>query len=564
MKLQDSYQHEENSFFEVIQKEDQNRVVYDRNTGLYWEVKSFDEKAVNAGGNSYTYQEAADYITGLNQTVYGGYADWRLPNADELRSIMDYERTGIVLDLTIFGNCQVGDYWTGNEFIPQPHMAWVIFTGFGSAIVKDKTTKRYVMAVRGGNDLRFGTRDTSRFIDNGDGTVTDLATRLMWQKGENKRAGKEEAERICKEMTLAGYQDWRLPNIKEINSIQDLSYSGNSWFFDEFFPAEGVEGMLHYRASTVFYHYYSWVTNFSMGYDGYYAGMNAPLLFRAVRSLDEEPQEKTVYVEAEGDEPSYLVTEDFVKDERSGLTWEISCANKKMTMEEAAALVKRWNREAHGGYTDWRLPLREELRSLMNYDGRIPAMNGTCFAGLAPDFVWTAQESKADKRLEWAYYTGYGCAVVLLKDELAGAFLVRGNEKRKSFLMPSSERFRIHEDKTVTDTVTGLMWTQEETPLLTLQESIDYCKECRLGGYDDWYLPSIKELATIINLTEGDTWFFKDIFPNTNIAPQGFYMSSTIFDSSFGWGCNFQFGFDGYYADKTNGKYPFRPVRRIK
>jgi hypothetical protein len=55
-----------------------------------------------------------------------------------------------------------------------------------------------------------------RFVDNGDGTVTDTKWNLMWQKGDNgKEVSFEEAENYCKSLRLAGYADWRLPNPDE-------------------------------------------------------------------------------------------------------------------------------------------------------------------------------------------------------------------------------------------------------------------------------------------------------------------------------------------------------------
>lgn len=570
------------------------RTVYDKNTGLYWEVKCKNTDCLHFGENTYDFNEAAEYANTLNGENYGGFSDWRLPNADELRTIMDYDGTDIAIDTSLFGYCQVGDYWTKNSFGPHDAMAWVIYSGFGSAIVKSKVTKHYVIAVRGGNDRRFGESDNARFVDNQDGTVTDLSTGLMWQQGENERASLKNAKRLCSEMDLAGYHDWRLPTIKEINTIQDLSYGNSSWFFDDFFPAQGVSGMLHYRASTIFKNHYSWVTNFSMGYDGYYAGFEAPLLFRAVRhangdatatisdtfrithtgesityNLNGEPVPKDAFAGLDAERITLpmkfeVIKQDVtIKDVNTGLTWELIYAGDHMSFAEAKEKVAKMNQDAYGGHRDWRLPYREELRSIMLYDDSIPAVPAEFKKAIKADFYWTCQEDKSDSTLAWTVYAGYGCAVISNQNESAGVIAVRGREGLFSFDMSSSKRFVNNDDGTVSDLLTGLMWMQAETPLLNLTESLAYCKECRLAGYNDWNLPNMKELGTLINLTEGDQWFFTEFFPETNIAPQGFYMSSTTFDASFGWGCNFQFGFDGYYADRRNGKYPFRPVRMI-
>jgi hypothetical protein len=55
-----------------------------------------------------------------------------------------------------------------------------------------------------------------RFVDNGDGTVTDTKRKIMWQKGDNgKEVTFEEAQNYCKTLRLGGYTDWRLPNPDE-------------------------------------------------------------------------------------------------------------------------------------------------------------------------------------------------------------------------------------------------------------------------------------------------------------------------------------------------------------
>jgi len=60
------------------------------------------------------------------------------------------------------------------------------------------------------------------FIDNGDGTVTDDATGLMWEQATDSTTKTwEEALLYCEGLVLAGYTDWRPPNIKELRSLVD-------------------------------------------------------------------------------------------------------------------------------------------------------------------------------------------------------------------------------------------------------------------------------------------------------------------------------------------------------
>jgi len=61
-----------------------------------------------------------------------------------------------------------------------------------------------------------------RFVDNGDGTVTDNCTGLMWQKEMAPGAYAWQAGlKYCEGLDLAGHTDWRLPNIRELHSLVD-------------------------------------------------------------------------------------------------------------------------------------------------------------------------------------------------------------------------------------------------------------------------------------------------------------------------------------------------------
>jgi len=58
-----------------------------------------------------------------------------------------------------------------------------------------------------------------RFVDNGDGTVTDTRRKLMWQEGDNgKEFTFQEAQEYCKTLRLGGHDDWRLPKPEEADT----------------------------------------------------------------------------------------------------------------------------------------------------------------------------------------------------------------------------------------------------------------------------------------------------------------------------------------------------------
>jgi hypothetical protein len=67
------------------------------------------------------------------------------------------------------------------------------------------------------------TKSDTDFTDNGDGTVTDKTTGLMWQQQDDgvSRANWDGQLQYCAGLNLGGHADWRLPNIKELASLVD-------------------------------------------------------------------------------------------------------------------------------------------------------------------------------------------------------------------------------------------------------------------------------------------------------------------------------------------------------
>ena len=68
-----------------------------------------------------------------------------------------------------------------------------------------------------------------RFIDNGDGTVTDTLTNLMWAQADNMGdITWHDAQIYCKNPPIAGYKhsDWRLPTILELKTLYNKDFEG--------------------------------------------------------------------------------------------------------------------------------------------------------------------------------------------------------------------------------------------------------------------------------------------------------------------------------------------------
>ena len=195
--------------------------VTDEVTGLVW--------AQDLSDSAMSWEDAGDYCESLE---LAGYDDWYLPTAKELWSIRDFSQGWPWVDTDYF--YLVGDgseqrqhhSWTSNLYLVESEYQNEQVQGDPAFIVNDWTGhikamsgNRFVRAVRG--DTFYGTND---FVDNGDGTVSDSATGLMWSQDDNGEAiNWEAALAYAEDSTYAGYDDWRMPNIKELQSIADYS-----------------------------------------------------------------------------------------------------------------------------------------------------------------------------------------------------------------------------------------------------------------------------------------------------------------------------------------------------
>jgi hypothetical protein len=225
--------------------------VTDLNTRLMW---------TQDPGSKKTFQQAVD---GAIKCKVGGYHDWRLPTIKELYSLILFSGTDPdpmsrdsssqqpFIDRKYFkfqyGNPDRGERIIDSQFATSTKYVSTTMRGaetmfgvnFADGRIKGYGLRRprvdgdktfHVLYVRG--NTHYGEND---FKDNGDGTVTDEATGLMWMKvdsgelkaGKNKdgKLNWQEALSWAEDLEYAGYSDWRLPNVKELQSIVDYTRS---------------------------------------------------------------------------------------------------------------------------------------------------------------------------------------------------------------------------------------------------------------------------------------------------------------------------------------------------
>ena len=196
-------------------------VISDSIAGLMW-------RAGDSGARYNWFQAMGIFDAASNPSTvnvcggaYGGFADWRLPSRRELVSILDYAQASFGpsgAPITNYFTNSGTQYWTSTTTVVSPDVAWGsdggrILYGFGS-----KTSGLYVRCVRG------PVWGQNNFVDNADGTVTDLATNLRWQQTDDGVVRNWQAAlAYCEGLTLAGIADWRLPDIKELETLVPIS-----------------------------------------------------------------------------------------------------------------------------------------------------------------------------------------------------------------------------------------------------------------------------------------------------------------------------------------------------
>ena len=213
-------------------------MVQDNVTGLVWENKT-DDGSIHDKDDTYNWDDAQSiFIANLNSQNYGGYSDWRLPTLMELSFLVDRNRYDPSINTTYFTNTELSIYWSSTPSVCVFDV-WYVFFKYGNISSYFKSSNYYVRAVRAGMCGAFG-----NFIDNGDSTVTNTDTGLMWElktdDGGNRDKDNiynwEEALSYCESLDLAGYDDWRLPNINELQLLVDYtkcSPSINTTFFPD-------------------------------------------------------------------------------------------------------------------------------------------------------------------------------------------------------------------------------------------------------------------------------------------------------------------------------------------
>lgn len=213
--------------------------VTDNITGLMWQ---------QTDGGEMTVEKAAAYCDTL---ALAGYGDWRLPTALEIFGILNHDRLNPAQDTVSFTKTTAEYWWASESRLDDATKIWAANSGGGmGAHPKSETIgaggmKRF--HVRATRSIKTPVAVSPRFLDNGNRTITDRALGLVWQKTQSSVLMTwENALKYGDTLSLGGLTDWRLPNIKELQSLNDPGLSKPS--IDKSFFTSAVTG--RYWSST--------------------------------------------------------------------------------------------------------------------------------------------------------------------------------------------------------------------------------------------------------------------------------------------------------------------------
>ncbi len=234
-----------------------NGTVLDLRTGLEWQLLEADVE---------NWQHGKFYCDGLG---LGGHSDWRLPQLYELESIVDYRKERPAYDTAYFQFLNSKDYnqeaWSASE-TSWGDSAWVIqqYRGHPGRTTKSSSYP-HARCVRGDAGSGPGPYSTNEIMYR----VIDEGTGLQWQKksapGQYTWA---DALEYCESLNLAGFTDFRLPNLRELSSIVDRQ--NRSPAIDLAFDDTATYS--DYWTSTPSDQFRAWAINFRYGdFEDYFA-----------------------------------------------------------------------------------------------------------------------------------------------------------------------------------------------------------------------------------------------------------------------------------------------------
>jgi len=564
-------------------------MVRDNVTGLIWEAKQnkddtpdfanpndadntytwYDKNPETNGGDAGSYGDGKNtgaFIQALNDANFGGHSDWRMPTAKELASIANSETYNPAINTGYFPNTVSSYYWSSTTDAYSTVNAWSVWYINGRGISIGKSSSNYVRAVRG---EQFGSLDN--LIINGDGTVTDTSTGLMWEQKTDDDTANDKDNSYRWEDALAwveslnnsnylGYNDWRLPNKNELQSL--VNYSVNYPSIDSAaFP--GTKSG-YYWSSTTYGSTYAWTVVFTQG-SVYYDNKSYDHFVRAVRGGQNQLLDHLVILTPEqGDR--------WEVGSRQAITWETLGIPGSVAISISKDGGKTYetinDSTPNDGSHDWTVsgsispncvvkiePLTDTSKSttqgfftiaVWHQAKPLPDTGQTiCYDAdgtiidPCPSPVEPFCGQDANHNINPPSYTKLDASGNDLPDDATSWAMVRDNVTKLIWEVKQNKD-DLPDDANPHDADNKYTWYDSNPETnggvagtsgdgTDTEDFIQALNDANFGGHSDWRMPTAKELASIANSEVLDPAINTGYFPNTMLS---YYSTSTTFAGS--------------------------------
>lgn len=207
---------------------------------------------------------------------------------------------------------------------------------------------------------------------------------------------------------FGGFSDWRIPEITELNTLTNIHYDRPS-INPKYFPNSHASD---YWTETIRVNdmRQGWCVSFSHGQDSIQS-RQSEFYVRAVRG--------NIFTDATRFHDNNDGT---ITDTLTGFMWQ----KETITNQSWEAALNTCQKLALAGYSDWRLPGREVLRSIVDYTQYAASLNKEFFPQSASSAYWTSTTDQQQVSQAWCIHFQYGNDLSRSKNQLYAVRAVRG------------------------------------------------------------------------------------------------------------------------------------------
>ncbi len=430
--------------------------ITDASTGLVWQRCAFGQgwSGSTCSGTAFTSAWAA--------AVTGAPSGWRLPNVKELESIVERQCAAPAMNTAAFPAAPSVNFWSSTP-------GWAVSFNDGSVLSGQAAgSGMAVRYVQGGNafaafDAGPGAatncspnvpqdRSAAQLVVNADDTVTDQSTGLTWRRcaeGMTYAGGRCSSvstfntyswQQALAVPAQSGNTGWRVPNVKELESLVDRSCANPAVSGGRFPDQPAVD----FWSSTP-----GWAVSFN---DGSVLSGQTYSAAKAVRLVKDGGSAAVSFTTGAGgaglcttQAPSDFRRAQWIEnadgtllDGGTGMTWDRcvlgqtwsaavgACAGTPEQLSWSAGLA-RANDAYFGGRNGWRVPNVKELESIVDRRCSSPALNPELFRGNRETMTWSSTPGWAVNMADGSVLSGQTASTAM------AVRLVRGGVKSAAF-----------------------------------------------------------------------------------------------------------------------------------